>query len=147
MPLRSVARAPQSWMAISQISKQASVVKTLAALADCPDNPGGVGSADMEILDEAAPMPQRNNVDRLTVTSPDIVVIDPGAHHPYQRLTGTNWRHIHDLGLHRRFRRPVPRRAHHRRVHLTREKPKLRRIAQLRKQYNYTSNARVSIAR
>ena len=60
------------------------------ALADLPDDPGGVGAADVvAVLGVVAVAEDR---DRLAERRPDVVEVDPGGHHPDDHLEGARAR-------------------------------------------------------
>ena len=58
----------------------------LDALADLPDDPGGVAAADVEGLGLAGAVPRPDHVDRTPEGGPHVVVVDAGGHHVDEHL-------------------------------------------------------------
>ena len=64
------------------------------ALADLPDDAGGVGAADVVVLGVVA-----EDRDRLAERRPDVVEVHAGGHHAHGDLEGAGLRDLHLLEL------------------------------------------------
>ena len=67
------------------------------ALADLPDDAGGVGAAD--VVAELLVVAVAEDRDRLAERRPDVVEVDARGHHPHDHLEGAGLRHVDLLDL------------------------------------------------
>ena len=66
---------------------------------DAPDDPGGIGAADVVVERVSALLAGADDIDRRAEAGPDVVVVHARGHHVDEHVIGADLRGIHDFHL------------------------------------------------